>query len=1284
VPPVACFTATAKLDVLQEIVLHFREALDQKLEVFQGDIERDNLRFEVQPVTRPEKFPRVQELLAERLADEGSAVVYTATRKGAEDAAQYLARQGWPVRAYHAGLTAAQKREVQDAFVRGSVRVICATNAFGMGIDKDDVRVVIHVDLPGSLENYLQEAGRAGRDARSAECVLLFTDEDVETQFQLASRSQLTQRDISQILRGLRRARHKDNVVIITSGELLGDEQVETTFEADDQMADTKVKTAVAWLERSGFLERNENRTNVFQGRPLVGDMKEAEVKIAKLGLPERKQRQWLAVLEALFKCERPEGLNADDLAQLPALREGSPTAEGRERSDETDSQRVVRMLHEMAEAGLVKQGLLLSAFIRYKVKDSSTQRLGRASAVETAVLRTAQELAPDAEDHNWQYLSLRRMNQALVDQGLESSPELLRSLLVSLSRDGKGFAQSHATLEFRHCYGEHYRVQLRRDWATALELSQKRRAVARIILDTILAKIPTETPAGADLLVEFSTDEIAEAIRKDLILAGLIKDTLAAIDRGLMYLHEQKAIILQHGLAVFRQAMTIHMLPRAKGRRYTKAEFDPLARHYEERIFQVHVMSEYARRGLESMPRGLELVASYFRDPRPEFVARFFGGRQDIITRAITQEAYQAIVENLRNPEQIVVVAASEDRNMLIMAGPGSGKTRAVVHRVAYLVKVKRVRARSILVLCFNRRAAIELRVRLRELIGAETTYVDVMTYHGLAMRLTGTSFAERCSRPGDEPLDFDALIVDAARILRGETSLPGVEADELRDRLLAEYRFILVDEYQDIDAPQYDLISALADRTGRDPDAKLNILAVGDDDQNIYAFRGTSVEFIQRFERDYAAAKHYLVENYRSTANIISAANALITRNQVRMKADRPIQINRTREKDAPGGAWARLDPQSSGKVQVLRVGADQSEAMAIVAEMRRLHHLQPSADWSSFAVLARTKHLFPAIRALCEHNGIPVSWNLENDRIPRLHRIREFATFLDMIAERREQQLTVAELLAWCKSATARTNGNPWKDELVRLLETWREETADSPMPGSCLMDFFYEALAEQRREQRLGRGVFLSTIHAAKGTEFDHVLIPASGWTMPSVRQDVEEERRLLYVGMTRARCTLALIDSAAQHNPYLAELNEQHVLRRAAASQESVPPGLLERSYVFLGMTDLYLDFAARCEPEHPIHAAIARLQPDSRLQHRLRGPGVELVDANGCCVAQLSQTAASTWRSQLASVEEIRVMAVVRRLRTDSKPEYRDACRCDRWEVPLVEIVHHDCAGPAR
>ncbi|MGR9046771.1 MAG: RecQ family ATP-dependent DNA helicase, partial [Gammaproteobacteria bacterium] len=282
-PPVQCFTATAKQDVINEIIDYFKANLSQELTLFEGGVERKNLHFEVQTVNSVDKYPRINQLLRERLSDHetGSAIIYCAKRKQTEEIADYLQQQDCRVEAFHAGKNAAEKKHIQENFIAGATRVITATNAFGMGIDKEDVRLVIHADIPGSLENYLQEAGRAGRDQQDAVCILLFDENDIDTQFKLSASSQLSQRDIAQILRGLRRMRKDRNGnVVITTGELLQNEAVETSFEAEDYHAPTKVITAVSWLERAGFIERNENRTQVFQGRPLVKDLEEAEQKI--------------------------------------------------------------------------------------------------------------------------------------------------------------------------------------------------------------------------------------------------------------------------------------------------------------------------------------------------------------------------------------------------------------------------------------------------------------------------------------------------------------------------------------------------------------------------------------------------------------------------------------------------------------------------------------------------------------------------------------------------------------------------------------------------------------------------------------------------------------------------------------------------------------------------------------------------------------------------------------------------------------------------------------------
>ncbi|WP_054700606.1 UvrD-helicase domain-containing protein [Desulfosarcina cetonica] len=322
------------------------------------------------------------------------------------------------------------------------------------------------------------------------------------------------------------------------------------------------------------------------------------------------------------------------------------------------------------------------------------------------------------------------------------------------------------------------------------------------------------------------------------------------------MFLHEHKAIHLQGGMAVFRQAMTIRMAPGIKGRRYTQGDFKPLSVHYRERRFQVHVMVEFASLGLAKIASALGLVLDYFSLGRVRFLHRYFADRRELVERATTAESYRRIVERLGNPVQISAVGAPVEHNLLILAGPGAGKTTVIVHRCAYLLQVERIPARQILVLCFNHNAAVTLRQRLFALVGNHARGLTVVTYHGAAMRLAGISVRDaleqaRSGPQAAEPIDFDGIIKDALRLLKGNIEIPGAEPDILRDQLLGGYSHILVDEYQDIDQDQYDLVSAIAGRTLADKEKRLAIMAVGDDDQNIYGFRGANVASSASFRR-------------------------------------------------------------------------------------------------------------------------------------------------------------------------------------------------------------------------------------------------------------------------------------------------------------------------------------------------------------------------------------------------------------------------------------------------
>ena len=1282
-PAIACFTATAKPDVIEEIVAYFHSELHQDLRLFKGGVERDNLTFDVLPVSAAEKPAQTFALIQKYLGQDGagSAVVYTATRNNTEAVRDYLLHKGMMVEAFHGGLDAREKRRIIDAFTAGEIAVICATNAFGMGIDKSDIRLVLHYEIPGSLENYLQEAGRAGRDRRPAHCVLLYDPADAETQFRLGSYSEIKRDEIQRILRCLKRSkRNRDNEIVITTGELLREEELAQVFDKEDRGADTKVRTAVSWLERADFLERNQNLTQVFQGKPLFKRLADADPLIDRANLSPDMQALWRGILAVLFNTPADRGLSADDIAEqlfhdavrLRALQQGTGL---------TPAQLVIQAMHQMAAVGLLDKGMRLSAFLQCGGRKSAQRLLNAVAGLETRMIQVMQEAAPTAEPDAWQELDISRLNQRLNSDGNPSNPVTLRLLIKGLARDGRGLAGSHGSLDLQHIGRNRYRVALRRGWAALAETAALRRDVAALIATLLTTKARKALAAAgqgttAEVLIGFSAEELDQAIRHDLLLHARVHNPLAAIDRALMFLHEHKIITLQQGLSVFRQAMTIRLNPGDQRRGYTAGDFKPLDMHYRQRRFQVHVILEYAVLAMEKVARALNLVLDYFALPRAQFVQKYFADRQKLLERATSAEAYRQIVDQLGNPHQIAVVGAPLGASRLILAGPGAGKTRVVVHRCAYLLRVERIPAHRILVMCFNHGAATDLRKRLNALVGDDARGVMVATYHGAAMRLAGISPRELMDRrpaayPEPAP-EFDQLIREAVALLKGEKEVSGLDPDELRDHLLQGFSHILVDEYQDIDQDQYELVSAIAGRTLEEGNGRLAILAVGDDDQNIYAFRGANVAFIQRFQQDYNCKTVHLVENYRSSAHIIQAANQLIAPNRDRMKADHPIRIDRRRRNEPNGGPWTARDPVTQGRVQRLRVPTAAHQPTAVLQEIQRLRALDPDARWQDFAVLARTKTTLDTLRAHLEQHQVPLRRSLETG-LP-LHRIREVHTFMTSLKQIEPQFHRASALAAHLPAPPPGAPASPWIDLLRDLHAHYQEATADSELPVTRCIDWLYDALAEQRREKAIGRGLFLGTVHGAKGLEFNHVFILDGDWHHPPARPKHEEERRLLYVGMTRARETLCLMQTADHPNPFTAGLQGQWLIQREARSTPDTRPRKNVR-YTLLTLDALHLSHAGRLPAGHPIHNALSRLNAGDVLQLVESNRGIHLETPDGLCVAVLSKKACANWKGRIATVQEARIAGMVRRHADDGQEIYRRHIKVPEWEVPLPELI---------
>ena len=357
----------------------------------------------------------------------------------------------------------------------------------------------------------------------------------------------------------------------------------------------------------------------------------------------------------------------------------------------------------------------------------------------------------------------------------------------------------------------------------------------------------------------------------------------------------------------------------------------------------------------------------------------------------------------------------------LLILAGAGSGKTRVLTHRIAYLLATGRARAGEILAITFTNKAAAEMRERAGALVGDDARRMWVSTFHSACVRLLryeheaaglSSSFTIYDAQDSQRLIQMvlKAMDVDikrftpkmvAARISDAKNELIGparyaetagkdpvsrivadayVEYDKrmrasnaldfddlimrtvdlLRDNpLIAEhyhrrFRHILVDEYQDTNHAQYVLVRALVG-DGSDGVTPAELTVVGDSDQSIYAFRGATIRNIEEFERDFTGARTILLEqNYRSTQNILSAANAVIARN-----TGRRAKNLWTASGD---GALITLDAADS----------EHDEARFVVGEIDRL--ADSGVEWGDIAVFYRTNAQSRALEELLVRQGIP----------------------------------------------------------------------------------------------------------------------------------------------------------------------------------------------------------------------------------------------------------------------------------------------------------------------
>ena len=634
----------------------------------------------------------------------------------------------------------------------------------------------------------------------------------------------------------------------------------------------------------------------------------------------------------------------------------------------------------------------------------------------------------------------------------------------------------------------------------------------------------------------------------------------------------------------------------------------------------------------------------------------------------------------NELNPQQRQAVTAGPGQ-VLVLAGPGSGKTRVLTYRIAYLVQAEQVRPYNILAVTFTNKAAREMEARLEKLLGEEARDLWLGTFHSVCARLLRReveqlplkpNFAimdsddqetlvkqalrdlrldEKVYRPssvhaaisrakneliqakdyprnnyrdevvarvyqryqekliGNNSLDFDDLLMYAVLLLE--------EHPMIREKYSSRFHHILVDEFQDTNGAQYQLLRLLAEMRG-------NLFVVGDEDQSIYRWRGADYRNVLRYEEDYPQCQKVLLEqNYRSTQNLLDTARAVIDHN-----------LNRTPKK-------LRTDRGTGDPISLYEAEDDRAEAAYVVDTIRRAVSIG-QVKASEFAVMYRTNAQSRLLEEAFMSSGM--AYRLVGaQRFYGRREVKDLISYLRLV-QNPADDVSLSRVinvpprgigdktLMGLQSAAQQIDSNAgevlmllgkegdqspfWKSigrgapalaDFGAMLSVWRASLPDMTLPelfDRIIAETHYQAYIDDGSEEGTGRwenvqelrrlafeyedhGLIaflenlalvsdqdtvpeqasaptLLTLHAAKGLEFGQVfIIGLDDGILPHSRsldepEEMAEERRLFYVGITRARNKLYLVraNRRSTYGSYEESLPSRFL--------KNIPDGLVQR------------------------------------------------------------------------------------------------------------------------
>lgn len=1043
--PVSCFTATAKQKVIEDISAYFKEKLEIKLEIFPSKATRTNLHYQVfEKGDDDEKYNSVRDLIEDK---DCPTIIYVSRTKRATQLTKKLVEDGFNARAFHGKMESQEKTENQNAFISGEVQIMVATSAFGMGVDKKDVGMVIHYEISDSLENYVQEAGRAGRDENiTAECYILFNEEDLGKHFILLNQTKLNIHEIQQIWKAIK------FITKFKSSVQKSALEIARAAGWDDNLKEieTRVTTAIAALEEAGYLKRKQNMPRVFANSILSNNAQEAIDKIMNSQKFNEEQKITATrIIRSLFSSKNRKQATQDEAeARVDYISDNLGL----------EIKNVITVVNLLRDEKILADAKDLQAFIkRGETKKDSIEITNSFGLIENFLC----PLFDEAEKS----FHIKELNEQAEEKGCKDvTPNKIKSIINFwalknwIKRHNKDYSKNHIVA---------ISCQPKEEMKERIE---KRHIIAEFIINYLFDKsvsVDEENKNRKDeILVDFSVLELQEAFNKQILLFE-IKPTLEDIEDALFYLSRIEAIKIEGGFLVVYNKLTIDRIEQNSRIDYKLQDYQKLNQYYEHKVQQIHIVGEYAKKMVDDYTGALKFVDDYFQLNFPSFLKRYFpGSRESEIKRNITPKKYKQLFDSLSDIQRRII----DDKDSLyivVAAGPGSGKTKVLVHKLASLLLMEDVKHEQLLMLTFSRAAATEFKKRLIELIGNAANFIDIKTFHSYCFDLLGkVGTLEKA----------DAIIKIAVEKIKNNE----VEISRITKTVL------VIDEAQDMDKDEFELIKTLMEKN-----EQLRVIAVGDDDQNIYEWRGADSKYLLSFITEKKATKYELIKNYRSKSNLVSFTNQFVKTIEGRLK-EIPIDPNQT----------------DNGEIKIVRYNSGN-----IITPL--IDEILSTGFSGTTCVLTHKNEEAFQVAGLLTKNGLQAKLIQTNDSFS-LYNLAEVRFFLNEL-QLDDEVFTISDEI-WGKAKRKMIDRfkTSSKFEICNNLIKDFEATNTKRKYKSDFEVFIRESKLEDFISEN-GETIFVSTIHKAKGKEFDNVYLLLENFDVTE-----NEKKRQLYVAMTRAK------------------------------------------------------------------------------------------------------------------------------------------------------------------